>query len=67
MKKNIIEIINTKKGNINYDFWRNIIMETKVEAEVDCVVDKVKKDVIKRLDLRFLSRKGISRKKRISR
>ena len=29
MKKNIEEIINTKKGDINYDFWRKIIMETK--------------------------------------
>ena len=49
MKKNIIEIINTKKGNINYDFWRNIIMETKetVEEVVDCMDKKVEKDVIK--------------------
>ena len=29
MKKNIEEIINTKKGNINLDFWKKIIMETK--------------------------------------
>ena len=38
MIKNIEEIINTKKGNINYEFWRNIIMETKetVEKFVDC-------------------------------
>ena len=29
MEKDIIEIINTKKGNININFWRKIIMETK--------------------------------------
>jgi hypothetical protein len=29
MKKNIEEIINTKKGNINLEFWKKIIMETK--------------------------------------
>ena len=48
-KKNIEEIINTKKGNINYDFWRNIIMETKttVKELVHCMVKDVKKDVIK--------------------
>ena len=29
MEKDFIEIINTKKGNININFWRKIIMETK--------------------------------------
>ena len=29
MENNIKEIINTKKGKINLDFWRKIIMETK--------------------------------------
>ena len=29
MQKDIEEIINTKKGKINLDFWRKIIMETK--------------------------------------
>ena len=29
IEKDIIEIINTKKGNININFWRKIIMETK--------------------------------------
>ena len=33
MEKNIEEIINTKKGKINLDFWRKIIMETKKEKE----------------------------------
>ena len=31
MEKDIEEIINTKKGKINLDFWRKIIMETKKE------------------------------------
>lgn len=30
MKKNIEEIINTKKGNINIEFWKTIIMETNI-------------------------------------
>ena len=33
MEKDIEEIINSKKGNINKDFWRNIIMETENENE----------------------------------
>ena len=32
IKKNIEEIIKTKKGNINIDFWKNIIMETNVTS-----------------------------------
>ena len=31
MEKDIEEIIKTKKGKINLDFWRKIIMETKKE------------------------------------
>ena len=48
-KKNIKEIINTKKGNINYGFWRNIIMEKKetVEEHSKWMVKNVEKDVIK--------------------
>ena len=33
MEKEIEEIINTKKGKINLDFWRKIIMETKKEED----------------------------------
>ena len=33
MEKDIEEIINTKKGKINLDFWRKIIMETKKEED----------------------------------
>ena len=33
IEKDIIEIINTKKGKINLDFWRKIIMETREKTE----------------------------------
>ena len=38
IEKDIIEIINTKKGKINLDFWRKIIMETreKTEEHIPC-------------------------------
>ena len=41
MEKDIIEIINTKKGKINLEFWSKIIMETKIkEKEVKpCMFD----------------------------
>ena len=49
MEKDIKEIINTKKGNINYDFWRKIIMETKeiIRETVDCQDKEVEKNVIR--------------------
>ena len=41
MEKVIIEIINTKKGNIDLEFWSKIIMETKIkEKEYNpCIFD----------------------------
>ena len=33
MEKDIKEIISTKKGKINLDFWRKIIMETKKDSD----------------------------------
>ena len=50
MQKDIEEIINTKKGKINYDFWRKIIMETKekIMERKGCLMPKeVEKDIIK--------------------
>ena len=50
MEKDIKEIINTKKGNINYDFWRKIIMETKekIMEKNGCLRPKeVERDIIK--------------------
>ena len=50
MEKDIIEIIKTKKGNINIDFWRKIIMETKesVRESNGCSIsfEKVEKSFI---------------------
>lgn len=45
MEKNIEEIIETKKGNINLDFWRTIIMETKenINEYENCVTFKKEK------------------------
>ena len=34
MEKDIIEIINTKKGKIDLEFWSKIIMETKIKEEI---------------------------------
>ena len=50
MKKNIEEIIRTKKGNINYNFWRKIIMETKetIKEDIGCGCYRdVEKDIIR--------------------
>ena len=33
MEKDIIEIINTKKGKIDLGFWSKIIMETKIKEK----------------------------------
>ena len=34
MEKDIIEIINMKKGKIDLEFWSKIIMETKIKEEI---------------------------------
>jgi len=49
MEEDLSEIINTKKGNINLDFWRKIIMETRETTEkmVHCMIKEVKEDFIK--------------------
>ena len=41
IEKDIIEIINTKKGKINLEFWSKIIMETKIKEKVQrpCMFD----------------------------
>ena len=41
IEKDIIEIINTKKGKINLEFWSKIIMETKIKEKVmkPCMFD----------------------------
>ncbi len=61
MEKDILEIINTKKGNINLDFWRKIIMETKetVREVKNCMDYEVEKQIIKGWILDFYSFYGI--------
>jgi hypothetical protein len=48
IEKDIIEIINTKEGKINLDFWRKIIMETKetITEVKDCMDVEVERDLI---------------------
>ena len=46
MERDIIEIINTKKGIIDLNFWRKIIMETKIEEYKPCIFDSKKVEYI---------------------
>jgi hypothetical protein len=48
IEKDIIEIINTKEGKINLDFWRKIIMETKgiVNETKGCMDVEVERELI---------------------
>ena len=55
IEEDLIEIINTKKGNINLDFWPKIIMETRetIRKEIDCMYKEVEEDLIKGWILHF--------------
>ena len=48
IEEDIIEIINTKEGKINLDFWRKIIMETKgtITEVKDCMDVEVERELI---------------------
>jgi len=48
IEEDILEIINTKEGKINLDFWRKIIMETKrtITEVKDCMDVKVERELI---------------------
>ena len=61
MEKDILEIIETKKGNNNLDFWRKIIMETKetVRETVKCMDVEVEKNIIRGWILDFFYIDGI--------
>ena len=58
MEKDLIEIINTKKGKINLDFWRHIIMETKetIKESENCMTVEVEKDIIRGWILHFYNK-----------
>ena len=65
IEKDIIEIINTKEGKINLDFWRKIIMETKEIIEVSepcCEPEKVERNVITGWILDFYDKKYVQKK-----
>ena len=55
IEADLIEIINTKKGNINLDFWRKIIMETRETTTkmIGCMDKQVEEDFIKGWILHF--------------
>ena len=65
MEKDIVEIINTKKGNINMDFWRKIIMETKecVRESNGCSIffRKIEKNFITGWILDFYNKEKIKK------
>ena len=65
MEKDITEIIDTKKGNINMDFWRKIIMETKesVRESNGCSISfrKVEKKFITGWILDFYNKEKIKK------
>ena len=65
MEKDITEIIDTKKGNINMDFWRKIIMETKesVRESNGCSISfrKVEKNFITGWILNFYNEDKIKK------
>ena len=63
MKEDILKIIDTKKGKIDLDFWRKIIMETKKTiTESECMIYDVEKNIISGWILDFYSKEGIIEK-----
>ena len=65
IEEDLIEIINTKKGNINLDFWRKIIMETwkTTKKTIDCMYKEVEEDFIKGWILHFYGYNRIEKDK----
>ena len=65
MEKDIIEIINTKKGIIDLNFWSRIIMETKIKEGRPCIFgsEKVEKIYIRGWILDFYNEYKIKKEK----
>ena len=67
IEKDIIEIINTKKGKINLDFWRKIIMKTreKTEERMPCSIfsTTVERDFITGWILHFFNEEKVKKNK----
>ena len=64
MEDDILKIIDTKKGKIDLDFWRTIIMETKtiVTEEKNCMTYKTEKNIITGWILDFYKNREIIEK-----
>ena len=67
IEKDIIEIINTKKGKINLDFWSKIIMKTreKTEERMPCSIfsTTVERDFITGWILHFFNEEKVKKGK----
>ena len=67
IEKDIIEIINTKKGKINLDFWSKIIMKTreKTEERMPCSIfsTTVERDFITGWILHFFNEEKVKKNK----
>ena len=67
IEKDIIEIINTKKGKINLDFWSKIIMKTreKTEEHMPCsfLSTTVERDFITGWILHFYNEEKVKKNK----
>ena len=67
IEKDIIEIINTKKGKINLDFWSKIIMKTreKTEERMPCSIfsTTVERDFITGWILHFYNEEKVKKNK----
>ena len=67
IEKDIIEIINTKKGKINLDFWSKIIMKTreKTEERMPCSIfsTTVERDFITGWILHFYNEEKVKKDK----
>jgi len=63
IEKDIKEIINTKKGKINLDFWRKIIMETKrtITEVRGCMPVEVERELITGWILDFYNRTEVKK------
>ena len=64
MENDILKIIDTKKGKVDLNFWRKIIMETKeiVSETIHCMDVKTEKNIITGWILDFYNYNGFIEK-----
>ena len=65
IENDLAEIINTKKGKINLNFWRNIMMKTRgtTTEMIGCMPEEVEEDFIKGWFLHFYGWESIEKDK----